>query len=134
MGCLIVLLLGAIVLFIWGPTLLVLGLAAKIWDAIKPPFIWLWENGTTISILIMGVMLIGAIIRWYIDREGMDSSFQARPRGVNDPEERRLWWLAEQEAKVLVSKLERKEGKRISGAERKEVTRRLFQEMKDQGK
>ncbi len=134
MGCLIVLLLGAIVLFIWGPTLLVLGLAVKIWDAIKPPFIWLWENGTTISILIMGVMFIGLIIRWYLEREEMGSSFNARPKGATSKEEMRLWWLAEQEAKVLVSKLEKEEGKRMSGEERKEVTRRLFREMKDQGK
>ena len=68
MGCLVVLACLTILIVIWGPALLVVGWAIAIWEWIKPPFVWLWENRVLLSFLTMGVMLVPWVFIWSDDR------------------------------------------------------------------
>jgi len=129
MGCLIVLLLGAILFVILSPILFIIGMLENARELIEAAFIWLREN----AYAVIGVMLVLGFLVWFTERLEKRSSFEARPKNAKDPEERRLWWLAEQEAKVVVSEWENKTGKRMKGADRKDVTRKLFIEMKNTG-
>lgn len=69
MGCLAALLLGAVLLFLLGPALVVMGGLLTVWEWIKPPFIWLWENRVLLSFITMGVMLVPWIFMWIDDRD-----------------------------------------------------------------
>jgi hypothetical protein len=67
---------------------------------------------------------------WRQQKSGHKSR-SGQSEAILDPEERRLWWLAEQEAKVEVSEWEKRTGKRKRPAEIGEITRRLFEEIKE---
>jgi hypothetical protein len=64
-------------------------------------------------------------------RKGINKGRGNQSEAVTDPEERRLWWLAEQEAKAEVNEWETRTGKKKRPAEIAEITRRLFEKMKD---
>ena len=133
MGCMIALLLGLILLVLLGPALAVMGGVMAIWDWIKPPFVWLWENRVLLSFLIMGGMLVPWLFIFIDGSQGRSERRKLRQpmsEKTEDPRERGLWRLAEEKANSEIAQWERRTGKRKTPAGRREMTRQIFEEMK----
>jgi len=86
-----------------------------------------------ISFLVMGVMLLPWALVWLNESESRNERRKAlRPMSASeeDPEEKRLWRLAERKANAEIAEWERKTGKNKTPAGRREMTRKIYEEIK----
>jgi hypothetical protein len=78
MGCLIVLLLGAILFVILSPILFIIGMLENARELIEAAFIWLREN----AYAVIGVMLVLGFLVWFTERLEKRYSFEGAERLV----------------------------------------------------